>query len=166
MSPDEILERWIPYRLQAVETLQVAWGLLNETSNVRTLEVLVDGRPRLRGNVATIANPMIEVGFVHARALLEFLGLCATKGHLAQIRNRRPDDIAIESFSNAQGPHSMVHPGEAVAAYLGPKTDAEAALVSIFELANKRLAHMTGGTFPSLGLTSIWMLLVEEYQFF
>jgi len=147
MTPDEILERWIPYRLQAIETLQFAWALANETSEVRELEVLIDGKLRLRGNVATIANPMIEVGFIHARALLEFLGLCAIKGQLAQIKRRVPGDIAIESFSTSRGPLPMVHPDHALAAYPGQKADAEAALVSIFELASKGLAHITDSSF-------------------
>jgi hypothetical protein len=63
---------------------------------------------------------MIEAGFVHARALLEFLWLCTADGNLAQVKRRRRDDIGIETFSNAQGPLCLVHPDEAVAAYLGP----------------------------------------------
>ena len=147
MTHDEILEHWIPYRLQAIETLQFAWALVNETSDVRDLKVLINGKPRLRGNVATIANPMIEVGFIHARALLEFLGLCAIKGQLAQIKRRVSGDIAIENFSTSRGPLPMVHPDHALAAYPGSKAEAEAALVSIFELANKVLAHITDSSF-------------------
>jgi hypothetical protein len=63
---------------------------------------------------------MIEAGFVHARALLEFLWLCTADGNLAQVKRRRRDDIGIETFSNAQGLLCLVHPDEAVAAYLGP----------------------------------------------
>lgn len=145
MKLDDVLERWIPYRLQAVATLQFAWELVDESNTPRDLEVLVEGKPRLRGNVATIANPMIEAGFIHARALLEFLGLCASGGKLKQIRERRPSDIAVEHFSTAAFPLKMVTPSEALSAYPGPREDAEHALLAIFELTNKSLSHITDG---------------------
>lgn len=107
---------------------------------------------------------MIEAGFVHARALLEFLGLSTADGNLAQVKRRRRDDIGIETFSNAQGPLCLVHPDEAVAAYLGPKKDAEAALVSIFELANKGLAHVSGGSYSQIWTDEHLDVLVAEYR--
>ena len=130
LTLDDVLERWIPYRLQAVETLKFAWELTsNEAEQPRRLEVLVDGRVKLRGNVAAIANPMIEAGLIHARALLEFMGLCDLKGRLSQIRNRRKDDIAIELYSTAQAPLSMVSPDEVLRSYGGPPQEAEAAIL-------------------------------------
>ena len=146
MTLDDVLERWIPYRLQAIETLQFAWRWTDESDTPRRVDVLVEGRLKLRGNVATIANPMIEAGIIHARALLEFLGLCAIDGKLGQIRKRRSDDIAVEHFSTPAFPLSIVAPGAAISTYPGPKEDAESALVAIFEWANKGLAHLTTGT--------------------
>ena len=146
MILDDVLERWIPYRLQAIETLQFAWRWTDESNTPRRVDVLVEGRLKLRGNVATIANPMIEAGIIHARALLEFLGLCAIDGKLGQIRKRRSDDIAVEHFSTPAFPLSIVAPSAAISAYPGPKEDAESALVAIFEWANKGLAHLTTGT--------------------
>lgn len=143
MTLDEVLNLWIPYRLQALETLQFAWRWIGESETPRRVEVFEEGRLRLRGNVAAIANPMIEVGVIHARALLEFLGLCATNGKLAQIKKHRPDDIAVEHFSTPAVPLSIVSPSEAISAYQGPNDEAERALVAIFELANKGLAHLT-----------------------
>lgn len=145
MTPDEVLNQWIPYRLQAIETLQFAWHLVGESEEPRHVEVIVDGNIKLRGNVAAIANPMIEVGIIHARALLEFLGLCAKSGRLMQIDNRRKDDIAIEQFSTPTIPISIVTPSAALSAYAGPAEEAEKALVAIFEWANKGLAHLTTG---------------------
>jgi hypothetical protein len=145
MNLDEILDRWIPYRLQAIDTLQFAWAWLGECEEPRQIEVIVDGKVKVRGNVAAIANPMIEVGIIHARALLEFLGLCVKDGRLAQVRKRRPDDIAIEHFSTPTMPLGIVAPSEALSAYPGPKEEAEQALVAIFEWANKFLAHLTTG---------------------
>jgi hypothetical protein len=143
MTLDEVLNLWIPYRLQALKTLQFAWRWIGESETPRRVEVFEEGRLRLRGNVAAIANPMIEVGVIHARALLEFLGLCATNGKLAQIKKRRPDDIALEHFSTPAVPLSIVTPSEAISAYQGPNDEAESALVAIFEFANKGLAHLT-----------------------
>jgi hypothetical protein len=145
MTLDDVLERWIPYRLQAVETLQFAWSWIGESDVPRKVEVFEDGKLKLQGNVATIANPMIEVGLIHARALLEFLGLCSINGELRQIKKRRPDDLAVELFSTDQFPLSIVSPDSALSAYQGPKEEAEKALVSIFEFTNKGLAHLTTG---------------------
>lgn len=145
MTLDEILEQWIPYRLQAIDTLQFAWAWAGECEEPRQVEVTVDGKVRIRSNVAAIANPMIEVGIIHARALLEFLGLCVKGGRLAQVGNRRPDDIAIEHFSTRAIPLSIVAPSEALSAYPGPKEEAEQSFVAIFEWANKYLAHLTTG---------------------
>jgi hypothetical protein len=145
MTLDEILDRWIPYRLQAIDTLQFAWAWVGECDEPRQVDVVVDGKVKIRGNVAAIANPMIEVGIIHARALLEFMGLGAKGGRLVQVCTRYPDDIAIESFSTTAMPLSKVTPSEALSAYLGPREEAEQALVAIFEWANKFLAHLTTG---------------------
>lgn len=129
--------------MQAIETLQFAWNWICESEELRQVDVVVDGKVKIRCNVAAIANPMIEVGIIHARSLLEFLGLCAKNGKLGQLRNRRPDDIAVEQFSTASIPLSIVAPSDALSAYPGSKEEAEMALVAIFEWANKGLAHLT-----------------------
>lgn len=144
MTHDQILNQWIPYRLQAVETLQFAWEWIGESEQQRQVEVVVDGKLKFRGNVAGIANPMIEVGLVHARALLEFLGLATKGGKLIQAW-RRNDDIAIEQFSISGILLSMVTPSDVFSAYPGPPEEAEQALVAIFEWTNKGLAHLTTG---------------------
>lgn len=142
---DDILKRWIPYRLEAVETLRWAWAL-SEESNGASIEVHVDGHCRLHGNVGAIANPMIEAGFIHARALLEFLGLAVTKGGaLCVVTNRRPGDVAVENFST---PSVILHratPASVAAAYPGPREEAEESLVVLFQTSNRWLAHVTDG---------------------
>lgn len=145
MTLDEVLNEWIPYRLQAIEILQFAWKWVNESEQQRQVEVVVDGKLKLTGNVALIANPMIEIGLVHARALLEFLGLATKGGKLTQVGGRRPDDIAIEKYTTDAVPISKVTPSAALSAYPGPKEEAEAALVAIFEWTNKGVAHLTTG---------------------
>ncbi len=145
LTLEEVVNKWIPYRLQAIETLQFAWDWINEPHSQSQVQVIVDDRIKIQGNVACIANPMIEIGLIHARALLEFLGLCASNGRLEQIRKRRPDDIGVEHFSTREYPLSVVSPLSALSAYPGEKNDAESALVAIFEWTNKGLAHLTTG---------------------
>jgi len=96
-----------------------------------------------RGNLNAFTNPHIEAGLVHCRALLEFLGLCMINARLGNVRKRRISDIGIEHFSNANGPLPMVTPEEAVSRYDGGREEAEEALISIFQAANKDLAHIT-----------------------
>lgn len=142
---DELLNKWIPYRLEAIETLCWAWSLSESMSSSR-IQVLVDGKCRLNGNVAAITNPMIEVGFIHARALLEFLGLTATReGKLSVISERRPGDIAVENFSTSNVILSKASPESVAAAYAGPREEAEESLVAIFQMSNRWLAHITDG---------------------
>lgn len=145
LTLEEVANKWIPYRLQAIETLQFAWDWINAPNSQRQVQVLVDGRIKIQGNVASIANPMIEIGLIHARALLEFLGLCASNGRLEQIGKRRPDDIGVEHFSTRECPLRVVSPISALSAYPGQKNDAESALVAVFEWTNKGLAHLTTG---------------------
>jgi hypothetical protein len=146
MTLDEVLNQWIPYRLQAIETLQFAWEWAGESEQQRQVDIVVDGEVKLRGNVALIANPMIEIGLVHARALLEFLGLGISKGgKLTQVGRRRSDDIAIEAYTTEAVPIAIVTPNEALSAYPGPREEAETALVAIFEWTNKGVAHLTTG---------------------
>jgi len=145
MTIDEVLEVWIPYRLQAIETLKFAWDWMGESDEPRAVEVICDGKVKLRGNVAAVANPMIEAGIIHARALLEFLGLCVVRGRLSQIPKRRDGDIAVENYSTTSHPLAMVSPAAAIASYMGPAHEAESSLVAVFEFANKGLAHLTTG---------------------
>lgn len=144
---DEVLEQWIPYRLQAIKTFQFAWEWVGKAGGQRDLQVVVDGRPVLNGNVAAIANPMLEIGLVHARSLLEFLGLGVSKGRLVQIEKRWPGDIAIEHYSTPQGALTKVRPDFALASYEGPRVEAEGALIAIIEAANKFVGHVTDGAF-------------------
>ncbi|MBR8301365.1 hypothetical protein KDW49_11650 [Burkholderia dolosa] len=148
MNKNEILYEWIPYRLQSIDSMMWAYNIHDELDLPREMEVFVDSKKILQGNVNVLLNPMIEVGFIHARSLLEFLGLNAEKGKLVAAKNRRPDDIAIEHFEANGMALKKVAPAAALDTYNGPKADAERALVSIFELANKGLAHLSNA-FPT-----------------
>lgn len=142
---DELLKKWIPYRLEAIETLCWAWSI-SESMSSSQIQVLVDGRCRLNGNIASITNPMIEAGFIHARALLEFLGLTATRdGKLSVITQRRLGDIAVEHFSTPSVVLRKASLESVAAAYAGAREEAEESLVAIFQTSNRWLAHVTDG---------------------
>ena len=111
MNLDRLLNEIIPYRMQAVDTLIMALRLAARWSHPPPLEIHVDAKLQVEGNLYAFTNPAIEVGLVHCRALLEFLGLIANKnGRIVNIDRRRSSDVGIERFSNASGHLSMVNP--------------------------------------------------------
>jgi hypothetical protein len=144
MHLDRLLNEIIPYRMQAVDTLILAARLTAKWQHPPPLENHIDEKLQVEGNLYTFTNPAIEVGLVHCRALLEFLGLAASKsGRILNIDRRRPSDIGIEHFSNASGHLSMVNPETALSRYQGGKEEAEKALLAVFEITNKGIAHVT-----------------------
>lgn len=147
MDNEEVLNIWIPYRLQGIQTLWWAYNQLQDLPQPRELQVFVDGKQLIQGNASAVLNPMVEAGFIHARCLLEFLGLGVKKGRLVAIDNRRTDDIAIELYKANGVPLEKVSPAAALSAYTGSQDRGERALLAIFELANKGLAHFTSA-FP------------------
>ena len=144
MNLDRLLNEIIPYRMQAVDTLILATRLATRWPHPPPLEIHVDGKLQVEGNLYAFTNPAIEVGLVHCRALLEFLGLTANKsGRIVNIDGRRSSDIGIEHFSNASGHLSMVNPETALSRYGGGKEEAEKALLAVFQITNKGIAHVT-----------------------
>jgi hypothetical protein len=144
MMLDRVLHEVIPYRMFAVSTLSLATGLQAASDKPQAMEIYVDGKLRIEGNPFAFTNPAIEAGLVHCRALLEFLGLTANRaGRIVNVDKRRPTDIGIENFSNASGPLSMVSPDAALGRYDGGKEEAEKALLAVFQVTNKGIAHVT-----------------------
>lgn len=139
------LEGHIPYRLKAVSTLALAWKWWRTWESPKKLEVFFDGELAIEGNSNVILNPILDSGFVHARALLEFLGFCVTSGKLSNIKKRRPDDVGIEHFSVGGRPLEMVTPEIAFQTYSGSAEDVEQALLSVFHIASKGFAHFSSG---------------------
>ncbi len=137
--------RLLDHRMQSVSTLNWALGVRTQWKAAPSISVHVDGKLMLEGNLNAITNPMLDVGLVHCRALLEFLGLCDKAGSLSQIDRRQKSDVGIEDFSNAKGPLAKVTPEIAVSRCGGDQAKAEAALLKVFHLANKGLAHNTNG---------------------
>ena len=99
MNLDRQLCEIIPHRMHAVSMLNYAAQLSTRYEKVPPIEVFVDGKLLIKGNLFALTNPAIEAGLVHCRALLEFLGLTANKsGRIVNVSRRRPTDIGIEHF--------------------------------------------------------------------
>lgn len=145
MVDEQKILRLLDHRMQSVATLNWALATRSQWNAAPPIAVHIDGELRLEGNLNAITNPMLEVGLVHCRALLEFLGLCDEKDSLGQIKKRRPSDIGVEHFKNASGPLPVLSPKIAVSRYGGDQDEAERALLRVFRLTNKGLAHSTSG---------------------
>lgn len=143
MNRDRVL-RELPYRMQAIATLNLALNL-GMTLGAEPMRLYVGDKLVVEGTLHGFTNPAIEAGIMHCRALLEFLGLCDTNGKLGNItRARRKTDIGIEHFSAPSGaPLNMVTPDDAANRYPGPTEEAKNALLAVFQVANKELAHVT-----------------------
>jgi hypothetical protein len=144
MNEQKIL-RLLDHRMQSVATLNWAMETRAQWETAPPIAVHIDGKLRLEGNLNAITNPMLEVGLVHCRAPLEFLGLCEKDGSLGQIKKPRPTDVGVEHFKNASGPLPMLSAGTAASRYGGDDDEAERALLRVFRLTNKGLAHSTSG---------------------
>jgi len=132
---DECL-KLLRHRLQAVDAFNLVLRLKSTWDQPKPLEIFLEGKPIIQGNSNAFFNPVLEVGVIHCRALLEFLGLYEQNGTLGPNgKRRKPDDVGIENFDLAQ---------------LDPITyaAAEEALVAVFHTANKGVAHFTRSLEP------------------
>jgi hypothetical protein len=145
MNNNDVLERFIPHSLSAIETLNLAIHLQTGWEASQPMKIFVNDELTIEGNSNAFINPAIEAGIIHCRALLEFLGLSMSRA--GQLQNatgpRRPDDIGIELFANDTGPLARVSPAQAISLYPGGEAEAEQGFLSVFRLANKGLAHLT-----------------------
>lgn len=144
MTLDRLLTEVLPHRMRAVDTLNLALWLDSNFSDPPRLEIFVDGKLRIEGNLYAFTNPAIEAGLVHCRALLEFLGLSASRsGHIVNVAQRRSTDIGVEHFANSNGNLRMVDPDAVLSRYGGGRDEAEKALLTVFRMTNKGMAHVT-----------------------
>jgi hypothetical protein len=143
MDRDRVLIE-LPYRMQAIATLNLAINL-SAALGLAPMKLYAGDKLVVEGTLHGFTNPAIEAGIMHCRALLEFLGLCDTDGKLGNItRSRRKTDVSIEHFDTPTGtPLGMVTPDDAASRYPGPSDEAKGALLTVFQVANKELAHVT-----------------------
>lgn len=143
MDRDRLVNELLPYRLQAVEMLNLALNL-NAGWGAAPMTLYAGDKLVVEGTLHGFTNPCIEAGMMHCRALLEFLGLCDRNGRLGNIKKRRATDIGIENFNASAGaPLKKVSPADAADRYPGPSGEAENALLAVFQVTNKGLAHVT-----------------------
>jgi hypothetical protein len=149
-SQDDIINRIIPYRLQAVDAANSAARLRSSWDAPKAMKIYFDEKLRITGNSNAYTNPVLESGLIHCRALLDFLGLKADPKNSKKLICRDPkknkeDDAVIERFSNSNGTLPLVTPQEAITRYQGSQSEAEAALAGVLHTANKGVAHITSG---------------------
>lgn len=140
-AKQEILDRGIPYRLDAVDALAKALRFKERLGDADpgALELKKgDGRLLVGGTANAILNPWIEVGVLYGRALLNFLGLGHSRGRITEWTARRQDDWTLEDFELP-----LVRPEQAFAAYRGPPEEAEDAFLCILRHADKTVGHLT-----------------------
>jgi hypothetical protein len=155
-SRDDVLNIVLPHRLQAIATLNLLTRLRMRWTTPKPMEVRFDGQVQITGSSNAFANPVIEAGLIHCRALLEFVGLAVSPDDptklIQRAAKRRRDDWAIEHFSNVDGPLPMVTPVQAISKYLGDRGEAESALAAVLHVANKALAHITSAPGGSIDI--------------
>ena len=90
MNRDRLLNEILPYRMRAVDTLNLAVRMRMRWEAPPPMEIHVDGKLQIEGNLNAFTNPAIEAGLVHCRALLEFLGLRERNGRIANVKKAPP----------------------------------------------------------------------------
>lgn len=135
----------LPYRLAAVKDASWALDLLPNTASDETVKATIAGEVFLEGNLVVFLGSIVENGFMHARALLEFLGLVVKNGKLVEVKRHRPSDVAIEHYYFQGESIPKVSLEEIFQAINMPRPVVEWALVQICDDANKLFAHVTSG---------------------
>ena len=132
------LDTMLPYRLYALGAFEMALHLVAEFPGGADIECTFDGEPKMQGRSTAITNPSIEMGIVHSRVLLEFLGLKAKSDTKLVPAKPRATDISIESFDL-----DKVSIEQALAPCNGNQVAAESAIARTLTAANKLVAHST-----------------------
>lgn len=137
---DFVLDRAVPHRLQALYALTMAVDLIAKKNpdDAGGFSLEVNGNVAVQGSAAGITNAWLEVGIVHGRALLEFLGLSEKDGALIERKGPRDTDWRLADFDLPP-----VTRAQAIKAYKGDADEAEQSLVSIMVFANRGIAHIT-----------------------
>lgn len=133
------LDTIIPYRLYAVRSFRIAMSFVEAYPKGGEYVVKVGDKVKLKGRSTAITNPMIEIGLVHSRVLLEFLGLKAKSAtELGDSFTPQSTDIHIGKYGL-----SSVTKEDAVKLCTSDKKRAEQALAETITAANKLVAHST-----------------------
>ncbi|MDF1645209.1 MAG: hypothetical protein P1U80_13630 [Pseudomonadales bacterium] len=132
------LDNILPYRLYALSTFRLFLSFVEAYPEGGTFECSVDGQAKIQGKSTALTNPSIEMGIVHSRVLLEFLGLKLNKSNKLGQSTPRKTDITIRDFELP-----LVTREQALAPCNGDKAKAEQGFVHVITAANKLVAHST-----------------------
>ena len=148
VNPQQHIEKIIPYRMRAVATLTMAlackieWG-----GHPKPMKIFFDDQLAIEGNSNLFINAALEAGLIHARALLDFMGLRIHPKNPNRLKQRKkvqhPDDIVIENYGTGGRALPRVTVREVVSRYASLSDDVEKSLATLISTTNKRLVHST-----------------------
>ena len=139
----------LPYQLKSIGLMHhfIAREFYSTSENLQLRVINSRGLIVVTGNHTALSNPVLEVGVLHCRVLLEFLGLRFSKsGKLSQRTSKsRRDDVWLCDLSTPKKKLINPTPSELLKALPHPRKDKLAALKLAWLNANKGMAHLTTG---------------------
>jgi len=137
----------IPHTLMTIRQAVQALELERRHSIMAFMSLVVDDAdtPAPRTLLGAYTQPVIAMGVIRCRYLLEFLGIktVGAPPALRAIDRRRNGDIGIEHFTLRDGQHlARVTPDEAASVFRA-RVSTPRAWATTIEIANQRLAHPT-----------------------
>ena len=175
MNSEDYLGRLLPHRLDALAIAVLMLKFRMQWEEPKPMQIYVDQKLQFEGMTTMFTNPALEVGVLHARALLEFMGLKAASGVLIQVvpNSRQRDDAAIEKLIGPAGPLPLVTPEEAGAIHKNDPEGARQALAQTIVAGHKGLAHSSATYFSRpvhadsiLLALQVTQQLIEHYVYF
>ncbi len=135
----------IPYRLQAIDGLQWACQVIIKYQKTNFVQLHIDGVLAASSNsYRFITNPMLEVGLLYCRVLLEFLGigLNINRNKLKEKTDLsiKPDDININNFGL-----NRLTINQVCDVPFASSIELEQAYIYTILTADKAVAHLTIG---------------------
>lgn len=149
-EPDRLEEMQvllIPLVINEVKYARDALELEHRLTGLASITISFEdvGVPDRRTILAAYSQPVIAMGLMRCRYLLEFMGIrtTGTPPTLKAVDRRRNGDISIEDYTGADGqPLARVTPEEAVQMF-PQHARIGTAWATVIEIANQRLAHPT-----------------------
>ena len=166
MDIDDYLTRILPHRLNALSIAVLLLKFRLQWEEPRPMQIMFDGKLQFEGTTTMFTNPATEVGVLHGRALLEFIGLKANAGKLVQLQvsSRQRDDAAIERFSANDNPLPLVTPQQAADSHPTDPTTAKRVLAELIVAAHKGVAHSSATYFENPMAAEDMVLALELTQ--
>ena len=151
MDIEDYLTRLLPHRLDALAIAVLMLKFRLKWEEPKSMQIFVDGRLQFEGRTTMFTNATLEIGVLHARALLEFIGLKAKDGLLLQIdpKTRQLDDAAIEKVFGQTGALPLVSPEDVGAIHPDDSEAAKRAIAQLIVAAHKGLAHTSASYFSN-----------------